>query len=279
MTDLSPGGVVIELSGSGSGPVMVLACAAGDPEEVRLDGAGARATVSCAADTGSTTVKALAAFPYIELRKTVGELITVLELAPGQAAAIGSPAVADPENQEPVRIRLVDAASGLPLGALNLDPGEAAEATESSDGLLSVTVFSGSVAVTVGEETVTLRIGQTRGFEVCSPLEIESVGASPSTLWAPNHKMVPVSLSLTMAGTCGTATCQVVSVTSNEPADGLGDGDTSPDWEIGEGLTLMLRAERAGGGSGRAYTVTIRCTDEAGNVVTKTATVSVPRQR
>jgi hypothetical protein len=68
-------------------------------------------------------------------------------------------------------------------------------------------------------------------------------------------------------------------VTSNEPANGLGDGDTDSDWEIGEGLTLKLRAERAGGGSGRIYTIVFACTDEAGNTVTKTATVSVPHHR
>jgi hypothetical protein len=89
--------------------------------------------------------------------------------------------------------------------------------------------------------------------------------------------MTTVRLSPTLSGTCGTATCEVVSVASNEPVNGLGDGDTAPDWEIGAGLTLLLRAERAGTGSGRVYTVTIRCTDEAGNAVTKTTTVAVPQ--
>ena len=276
--DLSAGGVVAELTGAGSGAVTVQTCAAGSAEEVGLDGAGAKANISCSPDTGSTTVRAVAAFPYIELRKTVSGLTTILELAPGQAATLGSPAVADPGNTEPVRVRLEDA-QGSPVGSFALDPGESAEATESSSGLLSVTVFSGSVAVTVGEEVVTVGIGQSHGFVVCSSLGIERLIASPAALWPPNHKMAAVTLSPTLSGTCGTATCRVMLVTSNEPADGLGDGDTSPDWEIGEGLTVMLRAERAGGGSGRIYTVTIHCTDEAGNVVTKTAAVSVPRQR
>jgi hypothetical protein len=255
-------------------------CAAGDAEEVRLEGAGARAAVTCAADSGSTTVRAFAAFPYIELRKTIGGFTTILELAPGQAATLGSPAVADPENTEPVRIRLVNQ-SGQPVGTFDLDPGESAEATQSSTGLLTVTVFSGAVDVTVGEETVTLGVGETRGFEVCSPLEVEGVVASPAVLWPPNNKMVTVTLSPVLAGSCGTATCRVVSVTSNEPSPARkGHGAKNADWAFdADGLTLKLRAERLGKGQGRVYTILVACTDEAGNTVTKTASVSVPHQR
>jgi hypothetical protein len=278
ITDFSQGGVTVELTGTGSGPVILQACAAGDTEEVRLDGVAARATVTCAVDSGSTTVRALAAFPYIELRKTAGGITTILELAPGQAATIGSPAIADPDNLEPVRIRLVDLQE-VPIGELALDPGESAEATQSSGGVLSVTVFSGSVPVTVGNEVVVIGVGESRGFEVCSPLAIESLTASPSLLWPPNHKVTMVTLSPTWSGTCGTATCRISSVTSSEPEDGLGDGDTSPDWEIGEGLMLNLRAERAGTGPGRTYTIAAVCTDTSGNTATKAATVSVPRSR
>ena len=42
-------------------------------------------------------------------------------------------------------------------------------------------------------------------------------------------------------------------------------------------LTLKLRAERLNKGTGRIYTITIVCTDAAGNEATKTVTVSVPR--
>lgn len=280
IADLSPGGVVIELSGSGSGPVMVLACAgdADGPEEVWLDGAGAKASVSCAPDTGSTTVRALAAFPDIELRKTAGGLTTILGLAPGQAATIGSPALADPENLEPVRITLADELGAL-IGSFELDPGESAEAAESAEGVISVTVFSGSVPVTVGDEVVVLVVGESRGFEVCSPLALESLTASPALLWPPNHKMVTVTLSPAWSGTCGTAACRVSSVTSSEPEDGLGDGDTGPDWSIGEGLTLTLRAERAAGGLGRTYSIVVVCVDTAGRTVSKTVTLSVPHER
>ena len=73
-------------------------------------------------------------------------------------------------------------------------------------------------------------------------------------------------------------TC-ALSVTSNEPLDGTGDGDTSPDWEIIDAHHVRLRGERAANGNGRIYTIAIRCTDVHGNSSAGTATVSVPRNR
>lgn len=56
-----------------------------------------------------------------------------------------------------------------------------------------------------------------------------------------------------------------MSVASNEPVNGTGDGDTAPDWQITGDLTVNLRAERSGSGSGRVYSITTQCADVAGN--------------
>jgi hypothetical protein len=101
--------------------------------------------------------------------------------------------------------------------------------------------------------------------------------ATPNTLWPPSHKMVPVTVSVAaIEGTDLSGTCQIASVSSNEPDNGLGDGDTATDWEITGPVTADLRAERSGTGSGRIYTMTVECTDVAGNVVSATTTVTVP---
>jgi len=104
-------------------------------------------------------------------------------------------------------------------------------------------------------------------------LVISSVTANPNKLWPPNHKMVPVVLTVDATDNCDSV-CQIVLVESNEPVNGLGDGNTSPDWIITGDLTVKLRAERSGTGSGRIYTITVECADSSGNSSTDTAMVT-----
>jgi hypothetical protein len=87
--------------------------------------------------------------------------------------------------------------------------------------------------------------------------------------------MVPVTVTAAATDTCGAASCTIASITSNEPVNGKGDGNTAGDWEITGPNTANVRAERAGGGSGRIYTLTVRCTDPSGNASTGTTTVAV----
>ncbi len=106
---------------------------------------------------------------------------------------------------------------------------------------------------------------------------IESLTASPNVLWPPNHKMVLVSLTAQVADLVDTAPAtRIISVASNEPENGSDDGDTAPDWEITGALTLNLRAERAGDGLGRVYTITVESRDRTGNASTRTVEVRVP---
>jgi hypothetical protein len=111
------------------------------------------------------------------------------------------------------------------------------------------------------------------------PPVVTAVTPSQAILWPPNHKLVPVSISVTADDQCGSTTSRIVSVTSNEPVNGIGDGNTTPDWLITGNLSLKLRAERSGRGSGRVYTVTVETVDHAGHKVTNTAEVKVPHDR
>ena len=103
---------------------------------------------------------------------------------------------------------------------------------------------------------------------------ISSVTANPNKLWPPNHKMVPVTVTVDSMDNCD-STCQIISVASNEPVNGLGDGDTAPDLVITGDLAVELRAERSGKGNERIYTITVECADSSGNSATDTATVTV----
>jgi len=108
----------------------------------------------------------------------------------------------------------------------------------------------------------------------------KTLTASTAALWPPNHQMVPVSLNVDLVDLIDPApSARIVGVSSNEPVDGSDDGQTSPDWEITGPLTVALRAERSGTGTGRIYTVAVEGTDAAGNVTLQTVSVTVPVRR
>jgi probable HAF family extracellular repeat protein len=106
-----------------------------------------------------------------------------------------------------------------------------------------------------------------------------SVSVSPSVLWPPNHKYVTVQANVTATDDSGVdPTVELISVTSNEPDNALGDddGNTTNDILNVDKYTFQLRAERNKNGAGRVYTITYSASDASGNVTTRSATVTVP---
>lgn len=132
-----------------------------------------------------------------------------------------------------------------------------------------LTVMDPSGATSQAMATVT--VGDSTGPDVTA------VSVSPDSLWPPNHQMVPVTVSYNVTDSCSSASC-VLSVSSNEPVNGQGDG-TAPDWVIVDDRHVILRAERTGKGSERVYTIKIDCTDALGNHTIKTVTVKVPKSQ
>ena len=113
-----------------------------------------------------------------------------------------------------------------------------------------------------------------------TPPQIESLSVSPEALWPPDHTMRPVSISVTASDLCDPApVCRLASITSNEPANDIGDGNTSTDWEITGEFTANLRAERDGRKGGRIYTLTAECVDASGNSASGTVTVTVAHDK
>lgn len=113
-----------------------------------------------------------------------------------------------------------------------------------------------------------------------TPPVIHELATSSPALWPADHRMVAITV--TAAATddvSAEVATRILSVTSNEPDDGLGDGDIRGDIEITGAMTLKLRAERSGRGSGRVYTITVEGADEAGNTTTKSIHVVVPHSR
>lgn len=174
---------------------------------------------------------------------------------PNGAAVFFSPTVTDNCS--------VGASSCIPVSGFTFPLGST---------LISCVATDGSGNSSNCETTVTVK-------DTTPPL-ISAISARANVLWPPNHKMVPVTVVVSASDTCDTApVCKITSVNSNEPENGLGDGDTAPDWEITGDLILNLKAERSGNRSGRIYTITVICSDTSGNSSLGTATVNVPHDQ
>ncbi|KPL24464.1 MAG: hypothetical protein AMJ75_03600, partial [Phycisphaerae bacterium SM1_79] len=111
-----------------------------------------------------------------------------------------------------------------------------------------------------------------------TPPEFE-FSLTPTVLWPPNHKMVLITPSWTVSDESDPAPdVSLVSITSNEDDDALGDGHTSDDIQIGDDGSIYLRAERSGTGNDRVYTITYQAVDGCGNSTVRSATVMVPHE-
>ena len=108
-----------------------------------------------------------------------------------------------------------------------------------------------------------------------------TVSLSLANLWSRNHKLATVHAMIGVADTCdGNPVVRLVSITSNEPDNGLGDGDKPDDIQGAtfgsDDRKFELRSERSGTGLGRVYTITYSATDASGNTALGQATVTVP---
>lgn len=116
-----------------------------------------------------------------------------------------------------------------------------------------------------------------------STAPVVSCGVAVDELWPPNHKWRDVGFTFDAVDDCDDAPTAIISVTSDEhPAIEPGSGGPKhcPDAVV-DPVTgaVFLRNERAGGGDGRVYVVTVTVTDACGNAASCDAAVSVPKSR
>jgi hypothetical protein len=117
------------------------------------------------------------------------------------------------------------------------------------------------------------------GFCEGVPPELE-VTVTPDMLWPPNHKYVNVIATVVANdGFDSNPAVELVSVTSDEPDEGLDDEDVPNDIVIVGDYAFQLRAERWDEGDGRTYTITYQVTDACGNSTLASATVTVPHDK
>jgi hypothetical protein len=99
--------------------------------------------------------------------------------------------------------------------------------------------------------------------------------ANPAALWSPNHQFVPIAVKGVTDPDGNAVTITITGVTQDEPVNGKGDGNTSPDAVIQNGAA-SVRAERSGTGNGRVYQISFTADDGKGSPCTGTVKVSVP---
>ena len=160
------------------------------------------------------------------------------------------------------------------------------------EGRLIATGPTPSVGLTLGTHTIILRVRDDDGGtnDDLVAISVEDTRAptlvmnvTPTTLWPPNHTMHLVARGVSASDVCDPKPALLATVTSNEAANGLGDGDTAPDWSVQQdaaGLVdVWVRAERSGLGNGRVYTLSASATDGSGNGTSSSGVVRVPHNQ
>jgi hypothetical protein len=115
--------------------------------------------------------------------------------------------------------------------------------------------------------------------------EFTKLELSRDVLWPPNHKMSSITVDIEVSDVCDPdPSVTLVSVTSSEPDNGIGDGDTVNDIQGVEENTddraFSLRSERSGKNKdGRTYTITYRVEDCSGNFTVESVYVRVPHSQ
>jgi hypothetical protein len=112
------------------------------------------------------------------------------------------------------------------------------------------------------------------------------IAAQSKQLWPANHKyhsFSPSDCLAVAADSCSEAeldldaAVELISVTSDEGHDELGDGCTCADSIVIDGNTFKVRAERLASSNGRTYEATYKLTDEYGNESVASCQIVVPK--
>lgn len=110
-------------------------------------------------------------------------------------------------------------------------------------------------------------------------LDCSNAVASPGLLWPPNHQLVPISVLDVIDPSGGTVTINFTSVVQDEPVNGTGSGDTSPDATGVGTANASVRSERSGNGDGRVYHLSFSATSSSGGSCSGAVTVGVPKSQ
>lgn len=107
------------------------------------------------------------------------------------------------------------------------------------------------------------------------PPDCSAAVVSPSTLWPPNGRMVPIAITGATDPDGDPVLIAFTTIHQDEPLTKKGEPDAT-------GLQISrpsIRADRAGSGDGRVYHITFEASDPVGAACTGTVTVCVPHDQ
>ncbi len=117
------------------------------------------------------------------------------------------------------------------------------------------------------------------GFVPDTTAPVLAVSVDPTVLWPADHRMVEIHSTIQVSDNRDPAPrVEIESISSDEGANWLGDGNTSPDIQVAGGV-IFLRAERSGNDRDRHYVLVWRARDQSGNIASAAAMVVVPHDQ
>jgi hypothetical protein len=121
---------------------------------------------------------------------------------------------------------------------------------------------------------VTIDVTSVNDLPDCS-----AVSPSIERIWPANHKMVSVNVLGATDTDNDPIRIVITSITSDEPDNGIADGNTPGD-TAGVGTdTAQVRAERSGNGDGRVYQISFTADDGQDGTCSNTVSVFVPHDQ
>jgi hypothetical protein len=143
-----------------------------------------------------------------------------------------------------------------------------------TDGVVRCAVRFRATLSAIGIQSLTVTVILNQAPD-CATVKPDITSLEPS-----NHKFRLVRLTGATDPDGDPVTLVVKGVTQDEPVNGTGDGDTSPDAQAGPTSdSVNLRAERAGNGDGRVYRISFEGSDGNGGTCAGAVNVTVPRSQ
>lgn len=165
---------------------------------------------------------------------------------------------------------VVYSTTGAQTTASTVTPGATASLSIAAEGTTTITYFARDNAGNQeAPKTLVVKVDTQNPSVSCS--------ASPSSIWPPNNKLVPVTLTVTVTD-AGSGPGGFV-LTNLTVAEGTVQANTEG-WTLGTAdVQGQVRADRAGNGTGQVYTFTYTGADQAGRTATCTEQVTVPHDQ